>query len=305
MKIMTQGFTAAILFAGLGAILFSAKAIVVKLCYQHGADAGTVLALRMFFSLPFFWLAVLWDRLQNAPSPMSRKDQIQLMILGFLGYYVSSYLDFLGLAYISVGLERIILYLTPALVLLISAWLLKKAISRRQWVAMVVAYAGVILVFLQDIRFDGHQVAMGGFLVFLSAISYAIYLIYSGEIVSRVGSIRVVAYASASATFFSILQALIINPLALIQQPPEVYWLSVFNGSFCTFVPMLLIMVAVNRVGSGLAAQAGVIGPVATVFLGWYFLAERITLVQVMGMTVVLISMGILLTTRSAKVVSS
>jgi drug/metabolite transporter (DMT)-like permease len=160
-------------------------------------------------------------------------------------------------------------------------------------------------VFVQDVRVDGHLAAIGGLLVFLSAISYAIYLIYSGEIVSRVGSIRVVAYASASATFFSIAQALVMNPAALVRQPQEVYWLSVLNGSLCTFVPMLLIMVAVNRVGSGLAAQAGAIGPVATVFLGWLFLDEQITLIQLVGMTVVLISMGILLTTRSAKVIES
>jgi drug/metabolite transporter (DMT)-like permease len=293
---MAKGFTSAILLAGLGAILFSAKAIVVKLCYAHGADAATVLALRMLFSLPFFWSAVWWVNKTQNLDPVCRKDRFALIVLGFLGYYVSSYLDFLGLETITVGLERIILYLTPAIVLVLSQFLLNKIISKRQWIAMAVAYLGVIVVFAQDVQFDGLPVVIGGLFVFASAISYAIYLIYSGEIVSRVGSIRLVAYASASATFFSVLQALVVNPVALWSQPMAVYQLSVFNGSFCTFVPMLFIMIAVNRVGSGLAAQAGAIGPVATIFLGWYFLAERISVLQIVGMAIVLISMGILLT---------
>jgi drug/metabolite transporter (DMT)-like permease len=163
---------------------------------------------------------------------------------------------------------------------------------------MVIAYAGVTLVFLHDVRLDGERAVLGSSLVFLAAVSYAIYLIYAGELVHRVGSIRLVAYASASATFFCVVQSLIRNPQGLVVQPAEVYGLSLVNASLCTFVPMLLTMAAVKRVGSSLAAQAGVVGPVATVLLGWYFLGEAIGPLQVLGVVVVLASMAMLFTTR-------
>jgi drug/metabolite transporter (DMT)-like permease len=304
--VMTQGSRSAILLAALGAVLFSAKAVVVKLCYRHGADAETVLALRMLFSLPFFWAAVWWQTVTRRPAPMLRQDRLKVLLLGFVGYYLSSYLDFLGLQYISAGLERIILYLNPTIVLVASAIVLKKRIDSRQALAMAVAYAGVLLVFLHDVHGDGQRTTLGSALVFTGAITYAIYLIYAGEIVNRVGSIRLVAYASASSTFFCVLQALISNPLGMVNQAPKVYSLSLVNASLCTFVPMLLIMAAVKQVGSGLAAQSGAVGPVATVFLGWYFLGEPIGPFQVAGVVVVLVSMGMLLTlTRAPRAATS
>ena len=189
-----------LLLAALGAVLFSAKAIVVKLCYRYGADTESVLALRMLFALPFFWGAVAWHAAVKRPTPVGRRDLLAMLFLGFMGYYVASYLDFLSLRYISVGLERIILYLNPTIVLVLSAWLFGRRIGARQWQAMAVAYAGVALVFLHDVRFDGDAAVLGGSLAFLGAVAYAIYLVYSGEIVHRVGSIRMVAYASGSAS---------------------------------------------------------------------------------------------------------
>jgi drug/metabolite transporter (DMT)-like permease len=290
-----------LLIAGLGSILFSAKAIVVKLCYQYGVDSATVLSLRMLFSLPFFWVAVWWSSRQHQPSPMAKQDILSIIFLGFVGYYLSSYLDFLGLQYITVGLERIILYLNPTIVLLISMLFLKKKIHKQQWLALLLAYAGVTIVFSHDLHTMGPSIAWGGMLVFLSAISYAVYLIFAGEIVGRVGSIRLVAYASASSTFFSTVQALILNPTHLWTQVPEVYQLSLFNALFCTFMPMLMVMIAVNRIGSSLTAQAGMLGPIATIFLGWFFLGEKITFIQVIGMLVVLCGVAILATMQTEK----
>jgi drug/metabolite transporter (DMT)-like permease len=303
---MTQGSRSSLVLAALGAVLFSAKAVVVKLCYRYGADTETVLALRMLFSLPFFWGAVWWHTVNRRPAPMRPRDRVTVLLLGFIGYYLSSYLDFLGLQYVSVGLERIILYLNPTIVLVLSAVVVKKRIDGRQWLAMGVAYAGMLLVFVHDARVDGEQTLIGSSLVFMCAITYAVYLISAGEIVSRVGSLRLVAYASASSTFFCVLQALIEHPFGMIGQVPEVYGLSLLNASVCTFVPMLLIMAAVKQVGSGLAAQAGVMGPVATVFLGWYFLGEPIGLLQALGVAIVLVSMGILWTlTRTHVAIAS
>jgi drug/metabolite transporter (DMT)-like permease len=293
---MNRASTTAILMAGLGAVLFSAKAIVVKLSYRYGADAQTVLALRMLFALPFFWVAVAWHALARRPAPLPWRDVRTIVLLGFVGYYVASYLDFLGLRYISAGLERIILYLNPTIVLVLAALLFGRAVHPRQWLAMLVAYAGVALVFVHDVQLSGDRVLLGGSLVFLGALAYAIYLIYAGEIVARVGSIRLVAIASGSATVFCVAQSLIWNPQGLITQPAEVYWLSLVNAALCTFVPMLLIMTAVNRIGPGLTAQAGAAGPVATVLLGWLLLGEGVGALQFVGIAMVLASMGILLT---------
>jgi drug/metabolite transporter (DMT)-like permease len=231
---------------------------------------------------------------------MTRADTLRILALGFFGYYLSSYLNFLGLQHVSVGLERIILYLNPTIVLLISVLFLGKHIAPRQWLAMGIAYLGVTLVFVHDVRFDGGRVLLGGALVFLCAITYAIYLIMAGQIVHRVGSLRLVAYASGSSTVFCVLQALLTDPRALVQQDAAVYGLSLINASLCTFVPMLLIMMAVHRIGPSLTAQAGVVGPVATVLLGWYFLGEPIGGLQLLGMAVVIGSVALLMTVSAA-----
>ncbi len=294
--LVQSGFYLSIILASLGAILFAAKAIVVKFSYQYGATADVVLTLRMVFSLPIFWLAVWWNQRATLPQPLLRKDVIKVCAIGLLGYFLSSYLDFLGLHYISAGLERVILYLTPAIVLVLSKFFLKKEIDRRQYWAMVVAYLGIMMVFMHDIELNNHgAVVLGSFLVFLAAVVYSAYLIFAGELVGRVGSIRLVALASASATVATCIQSLVLGADQLFVQQPEVYYFALINALFCTFMPMLFIMMAVNRIGSSLTAQAGTIGPVGTAFLGWYFLNEPVSALQLAGIAVVLIGIAILL----------
>lgn len=293
---MQSGFYLSIILASLGAILFAAKAIVVKFSYQYGATADVVLTLRMVFSLPIFWLAVWWNQRATSPQPLIRKDVIKVCAIGLLGYFLSSYLDFLGLHYISAGLERVILYLTPAIVLVLSKFFLKKEIDRRQYWAMVVAYLGIMMVFMHDIELNDHSaVVLGSVLVFLAAVVYSVYLIFAGELVGRVGSIRLVALASASATVATCIQSLVLGADQLFVQQPEVYYFALINALFCTFMPMLFIMMAVNRIGSSFTAQAGTIGPVGTAFLGWYFLSEPVSTLQLAGIVVVLIGIAILL----------
>ncbi len=297
---MQSGFYLSIILASLGAILFAAKAIVVKFSYQYGATADVVLTLRMVFSLPIFWLAVWWNQRATLPQPLLRKDVIKVCAIGLLGYFLSSYLDFLGLHYISAGLERVILYLTPAIVLVLSKLFLKKEIDRRQYWAMVVAYLGIMMVFMHDIELNNHgAVVLGSILVFLAAVIYSVYLIFAGELVGRVGSIRLVALASASATLATCIQSLVLGANQLFVQQPEVYYFALINALFCTFMPMLFIMMAVNRIGSSLTAQAGTIGPVGTAFLGWYFLSEPVSALQLAGIAVVLIGIAILLSIGS------
>ena len=275
-------------------MLFSGKAILVKLAFSYGANAETLLALRMLMALPLFWGIFWWESRRKAMDPITWLDRAKLFFLGFLGYFLSSYIDFLGLQYISVGLERIVLYLTPTIVLLISYFVLKKPISQLQWISLIVGYIGVFVVFIQDASSTGIDAWLGMALVFGSACSYAAYMIGAGEMVKRIGSVRLVVYASSASAFLSIAQSTIHNPLAIFEQPLPIYWFSLLNASLCTVIPMLLIMIAINRIGSPLVAQAGILGPVSTIFMGYLILAEPITWIQISGMTLVLAAMWLL-----------
>ncbi|QJE00733.1 EamA family transporter [Massilia forsythiae] len=269
-----------------GAILFSTKAIVAKLLYRYHIDAVTLIAFRMLFSLPVFAGVAIWK--MRTEAPLSARDRRHLLGLGLVGYYLSSYLDFLGLQYISVGLERLILFLTPTFVLLITALFLKQRIRRIQWIALALSYCGIVLVLAHDLQGGAGDTATGALFVLGSAIAYAVYLLGSGEMVRRIGSLRLVAYAMCVSSAACIGQFFILRPAGLLLQPLPVYGLSLVNGIFCTILPVFMTMVAVQRIGAPSASQAGMIGPVSTLFLGWALLGEPITAVQLAGTGLVL-----------------
>jgi drug/metabolite transporter (DMT)-like permease len=271
-----------------GAVLFSTKAIVAKLLYRYQLDAVTVLAFRMLFSLPFFAAVALWK--MKTEAPLSTADRWRLVGLGLIGYYLSSFLDFLGLQFISVGLERLILFLTPTFVLLMTTFALKRHISRLEWFALAASYCGIVLVFVHDLRggVSAAATVTGALLVLGSAVSYALYLLFSGEMVKRLGSLRLVSYAMCVSSVACIAQFFILRPAALLVQPMPVYALSLVNGIFCTIFPVFMTMVAVQRIGAATASQAGMIGPVSTLFLGALILNEPVTAVQLAGTAMVL-----------------
>jgi drug/metabolite transporter (DMT)-like permease len=291
---------AGVALATSGAVLFAGKGIVAKLIYRHGVDAQTLIALRMVFSLPFFVLAAAWVA-YRAPanrmashSPWQPNDAWRVIGLGLLGYYLASYLDFLGLQYVSVGLERVILYLNPTLVLLISAIALRRPISRRQWLAMSIAYCGVMLVFWHDLSASGADVPLGSALVFASTVAYSIYLVSCGEMVRRLGAIRLMAWAMIVSCIACIAQALILSPAALFTQPPAVYQLSMMNAVLCTVMPVFLTMMGVERIGTPVASQLGMIGPAATIGMGAIFLGEAVDPVQLIGTAIVIAGIFVL-----------
>ncbi|HEV7814361.1 MAG TPA: EamA family transporter [Janthinobacterium sp.] len=275
-----------------GAVLFSTKAVLAKLLYRYHIDAVTVIAFRMMFSLPAFAAVAVWK--MRSEAPLSNADRWRLAGLGVIGYYVSSFLDFLGLQYISVGLERLILFLTPTFVLVITSVFLKQHISRVQWLALAASYCGIVLVFVHDLRSGAGNVALGSLLVLGSASAYAVYLLGSGELVKRVGSLRLVAYAMCAASFACIAQFFILRPAGMLVQPAPVYWLSLMNGVLCTVMPVFMTMIAVQRIGAGTASQAGMIGPVSTLFLGAVILGEPVTNWQLAGTGLVLAGIYIL-----------
>ena len=273
--------------ATLGAISFSAKAIIVKLAYRHGVDAVTLIMYRMLFALPFF-LTMAWWTSRGKPA-LTRREGLSIFGLGVTGYYLASYLDFSGLNYISASLERLILYLNPTLVLLLGLVLYKRPISRMQLLGMSISYAGVLVVFGHEVNLSGEGVALGALLVFLSAASYAIYLSFSGELVQKLGSLRLVGWATSVACVLCIAQFLVMRPLSAALVAPEVLWLSVLNATLCTAVPVVLVMMAIERIGSGLAAQAGMIGPVSTLLMGIFILGEPLTVWVAAGTALVLL----------------
>jgi drug/metabolite transporter (DMT)-like permease len=208
-------------------------------------------------------------------------------------------LDFAGLSYISASLERLILYLNPTLVVLMGLVLYKRHISRRQALGMAISYCGVLLVFGHEIKLEGADAALGALLVLGSAVSYAIYLSFSGEMVKRLGSLRLVGLATLVACLFCIAQFLILRPLSAAWVAPEVIWLSILNATLCTAAPVLMVMMAIERIGASLAAQTGMVGPMSTIAMGALLLGEPFTLWVAGGTALVLT--GILVFSRGAR----
>ena len=289
-----------LLLAAAGSIAFSGKAIIVKLAYRHGVDAVTLIMYRMLFALPLFlalaWWATYRQQARRA-DPLSRRDWLGILGLGFTGYYLASFLDFWGLAYISASLERLILYLNPTIVLVLGWVLYHRRITATQALAMAVSYAGVLLVFGHETDLSGPNAALGAALVFGSAISYAVYLVYSGEMVKRLGSLRLVGLATTVACVLCLLQFVLLRPLSAAIVAPEVIWLSVLNATLCTFAPVLMVMMAIERIGAGLASQTGMIGPMSTIAMGVWLLDEPFNGWIVAGTALVVT--GVYLVTRA------
>lgn len=294
----SKSIVSGLLLAGAGSVAFSGKAIIVKLAYRYDVDAVTVIMYRMLFALPIFF-AMAWWAGRGKPA-LTRRDWLGVLGLGVSGYYLASFLDFLGLQYVTASLERLILYLNPTLVLLFGWLLYGRRFTLRQVAGMGVSYAGVLLVFAREAEFaSGANTGLGALLVFASAVSYAGYLLYSGQVVQRLGSLRLVGLATSVACLCCIAQFFVLKPPAAMHVAPEVIWLSVLNATLCTALPVLLVMMGIERIGAALAAQTGMIGPMSTILMGVLILGEPFTPGIAFGTLLVLA--GIFVFTRSPR----
>ena len=285
----------------LAATGFSAKAILVKLAYVYHVDAITLLALRMLLSLPFFVAMAWWSSREGRREPLTLREWLLVAVMGLAGYYLASLLDFLGLQYISAGLERLTLFLYPTFVVLISALFFHRPVSRRDLYALVLSYAGIGLVFWQDLKIsqDG-SVVLGSALVLASALSYAIYLIGSGTLVHKLGALRYTAYASIVSCAAVLLQfALTRNPSDL-EQPVAVYGSGLAMAVFSTVLPVWLMSEGIRRVGSSRASMIATVGPILTIGMGHAFLGEPVTVVQMVGALLVLAGVAVISLKKSA-----
>ncbi|MDT0496180.1 DMT family transporter [Algiphilus sp. W345] len=286
--VLESDYRAGVVLAGVGAVLLSGKVVLVKLLYQYGIDAIDVLALRMLTALPLFGAVVLWT--WRTPPRPTRADLLRIGGLGFLGYYVASMLDLIGLQYVSAGLERMILFLTPSFVLLIGIVFQGRRVCGRQWLSLAMAYGGIALVVLHDLHLFGgsRTIALGSALIALSAVLYATYLVLSEDLMLRLGAMRFVAQTMCVSSLLGLLQYPILRPVAFLAElPAAVWWLALANGLICTALPVFLTMIAVRRIGAGAAAQAGMIGPASTLMLAAAVLGEAITPIQVLGTALV------------------
>lgn len=278
-----------VFLVGIAAVAFSGKAVIIKLAYRHGVDAVTLLALRMVFSAPLFAVLAWWAGRGGRAAPLSAPDARAVAILGLVGYYLASYFDFLGLQYITAALERLLLFLYPTFVLLLSAALYQRPVTRRDVVALGLSYLGIALVFVNDLTTQPGNVVLGASWVLLSALFYAAYLLGSGRLVGRVGSLRFASYAGLVSCIAVVVHFFVTREAKVIfSQPAPVYWLGLLMAVVSTVLPIVLTSEGIRRIGSSHASIVGSVGPVATIFLGAIFLGEEITVVQLAGAGLVL-----------------
>ncbi len=297
-----SGYTLALV----GAISFSGKAIVAKLLYRHGIDALAAVALRMLLAWPFFIAMAWWGG--RGKAPLNGADRWRVLVLGFTGYYLASVLDFSGLQYISASLERLILFVYPTMVAMIAAARGHRGVTRKQALALAISYAGVLLAFGHEaaasLHDPGSRVLWGGALVLGSAVSYAVYLVLSGETVGRFGSVRLTGLASGMACALCVAQFCALRPWhAWADFSAPVWELSILNATVCTVVPMWMVMRAMELIGPSHTAQVGMVGPLSTVLLAVWLLGERLTLPLLVGTALVLVGIGLLARPKTQPVV--
>lgn len=274
--------------ATLAAIGFSTKAILVKLAYYDNVDAVTLLALRMLFATPFFLLVALRHVRRSNAAPLNVRDYWIVLVLGLLGYYLSSLFDFIGLQYVSAGLERLILFLYPTFVVILSALLLGKEFGQKEIVALGLSYAGIGVVFKDEFGMQSEQLLLGAGFVFASALTYSMYLIGTGETVVRIGASRFTAYAMLVACTATVLQFALTHPVDALRLPVRVYQLSLVMALVSTVLPVFMLSASIRLIGSSHVSLVGMIGPVSTIFLAAYFLDEELTVSQIAGAALVL-----------------
>ena len=285
---------AGVLLAIGGVVFFSLRPVIIKLAYAYVVDPVTLLALRMVFSLPFFMAAALWARGGADSHPISGRDLAATAGLGLLSYYGASFLDFLGLQYISAGLGRLLQFIYPTVVVILSALFLRKRPTARDILALLLTYFGLLLVFWHALGGEQLNLWLGAGLVFTSAVFYAIYLVAGSEVIARVGSVRFTAYAMTVASIACIAQFFALRPLSALELPLEVYGLAVAMALASTVIPGFMVAEALRRIGANKVAIIGALGPVTAIVLGYLGLDEVMTPLQILGSGFVLIGVVVI-----------
>jgi drug/metabolite transporter (DMT)-like permease len=279
----------------IGAIFFSTKAIIVKLAFANThTDAVTILALRMFFALPFYIAIGLLASNRRSNVYFTKRQWIYILLLGLTGYYVSSLCDFIGLQYISAGLERLILFIYPTLAVVLNAIFFRQRINIYQKMAMVLTYLGIAIAFWGEMKMDtgNTNFFLGSFFCFLCAITFAVYLAGSGRMIQETGAIKFTSYAMIAAAG-GVFIHYFVSGRTLHHMDANLLGYGVALAILATVIPTFFMSAGIKKIGSSNAAIISSIGPVSTILQAHFILGERITLAQVAGTVLVII--GVLL----------
>ena len=290
--------TLGVVLAVLGVILFSAKAIMVKLAYHYEIDSVSLLLLRMLFSLPVYVVIAFVTRKQTNQS-IKKTDYLWLFFFGFVGYYLASYFDFEGLQYIKAGLERIVLFVYPTLVLIISRLFLKTKISRIQIFAIFLTYLRVLTAFSGELDLSSENLYLGVGLIFMSALTYAMYLVGSGWLIPKFGVVRFTSYAMIISTICVLLHYIFTHEIDLLGYPQEVYFLGIGMAILSTIIPSFMVSKSIELIGSSNFSIIASIGPISTILLAYIVLGEQLNASQLIGTIIVIV--GVSLVSRKAK----
>ncbi|MBD0832667.1 DMT family transporter [Aestuariibaculum sp. TT11] len=285
----TKTFIYGVLIGVLAVTMFSSKAVMVKLAYQYEVDAISVLLLRMLFSFPFYVFIAFLYRNKGNDNAVQRKDFVWLVFFGFVGYYLASYFDFVGLTYIKASLERIILFIYPTIVLVFNKWFLSKPITKIQVGAIILTYIGVVIAFWDEVAISGDATFLGGIFIFLSAVTYASYLVGSGWLIPKFGVVKFTSYAMLVSCVCVFVHYGIINKISLLSFPWQVYGYGFLIAIFATVIPSFLVSASIKMISSSNFAIVAGVGPISTIVLAAIFLNEKLTLLQCLGAAIVII----------------
>jgi drug/metabolite transporter (DMT)-like permease len=285
-----------------GAIIFSTKAILVKLALRHEhTDGLTLLMLRMLLAMPFYVAAAVWNSRKEGNVPMTRRQWSYVILLGLLGYYLSSFFDFIGLQYISAGLERLILFLYPSFSVLINAAVFRQKMSRAQLGALALTYIGIGIAYFGELKVDtgNPNFYWGSFLIFLCAITYACYLSGTGRMVGVVGASKFTTYSMLSATAAVLLhyftrQAIRGDAMLPLSAGAGLWTYGILLALVATVIPSFMLSAGMKIIGPNNAAIVTSVGPVSTILQAHFLLGDPIFPEQVVGTILVIIGVLII-----------
>jgi len=274
-----------------GALLFSTKAIIVKIAFANTAVTPvTLLALRMLFSLPFYLVAAFLISSNRANVFLTRKQWLYIIVLGLLGYYLSSLFDFLGLQYISAGLERLILFLYPTFAVLLNSVYFKQRLQKPQRWALALTYLGIAIAFIGELQLDTSTEGffLGCFLVLLCAVTYSFYLVGSSRLIAQTGANKFTAYAMLAACIGVFVHFAVTEPISHLAAGKEVWHYGLLLAVVATVIPSFLLSLGLKKAGANNVAIISSVGPVSTIIQAHYFLGEPIFFAQLVGTALVI-----------------
>ncbi len=256
--------------------------------YAHKVTSLDALLLRMLFSFPIYILIAYVYKNQKNPARTTQKDYVWIILFGFVGYYLASLFDFIGLTYIKASLERIILFIYPTIVLLLNRFFLQTKITTKQLLAIGITYIGIIIAFGQEVQFSGTNTYIGGAFILLSAITYASYLVGSGWLIPKFGVVKFTAYVMLVSCICVFIHYGIAGSFDIFHFSWEVYLLGFLIALFATVIPSFLVSESIKHISSSNFAIIAAIGPVSTIILAVIFLGETLTLLQYFGSLIVI-----------------